>query len=340
MIRNTLKIAFSALLAAVFLWASFRNVEWSNLWQTFATASPWGLVGAAILVIFSCIPRAWRWLLLLEPVSNRIGLGAALKAVLIAYAGNNVFPRAGEVARVISLSRDYPISASATLATVVVERLLDMLVLLLLFAVVLLFARDQIASAFPGLETIGLIGLILILLILIGLGILSALGERGLVYLNRLLAPLPPALSEKLVHLFRAFLQGMGAIHSFKAYAGIFLSTLVINACYLFSIYLPLYSFDLPGRFDLGLFEALVIMVISTVGIVIPIPGGTGTYHFFCSSTLRLFYGVPQAEALAFATAVHGIAFLSLLILGGPPLLHLLWFQKQKEQKVDQPSAP
>ena len=138
--------------------------------------------------------------------------------------------------------------------------------------------------------------------------------------------------SERIVGLLRTFLRGMAAIHTVEGYAGIALSSLLLNACYLLALYLPFFSFNFSVRYELGLIEAFVVMIIATVGVILPTPGGTGTYHYFCSQALHRFYGVPHAEALAFATAAHAVTTLVFLLFGGPPFLRLLWAQKNEEQ--------
>ncbi len=329
--KTFLKLAASLVLMGGFLWAAFRNVDGMLLKETLQTANPLWLLLSAITLIVSGLPRAWRWRILLLPIAPNISIRSAFWAVMVAYAGNIVFPRAGEVARALALERDHPTGISAILATVIVERLLDVLTLLVIFGVVLFFAREQIGEAFPGLEQVALLTLPVILFAFVFLGLLSARGERGLSIVHRLLARLSPRLADGATHILRSFLQGMRAIHTVEGYAGILVSTLVLNSLYLFAMYLPFYSFGLSHNYNLGLFEAMVVMTIATIGFVLPAPGGIGTYHFFCSQTLHHFYHVPTEIALAFATSVHAVGIFGFLLFGGPPLISLLWHKKAKK---------
>ncbi|MCY3682739.1 MAG: lysylphosphatidylglycerol synthase transmembrane domain-containing protein [Gemmatimonadetes bacterium] len=331
MMKNFLKLAASLVLMGGFLWAAFRDVKWVRLEEALQTANPLWLLLSAIIIIASGLPRAWRWRILLSPVAPNISIRAAFWAVMVAYAGNVVFPRAGEVARALALERDHPTGISAILATVIVERLLDILTLLIILGVVLFFAREQIGAAFPWLEPIALLTLPIILFAFVFLGLLSARGERGLSIFHRLLARLSPRLADGATHILRSFLQGMRAIHTVEGYAGILVSTLILNSLYLFAMYLPFYSFGLSHKYNLGLFEAMVVMTIATIGFVFPSPGGIGSYHFFCAETLHHFYHVPTEIALAFATSVHAVAILGFLLFGGPPLIRLLWYKKAKK---------
>ncbi|MDE2829316.1 MAG: lysylphosphatidylglycerol synthase transmembrane domain-containing protein [Gemmatimonadota bacterium] len=331
--KTFLKLAASLVLMGGFLWAAFRDVNGTLLVEALQTANPLWLLLSAIAVIVSGLPRAWRWRILLLPVASNISIRSAFWAVMVAYAGNVVFPRAGEVARALALERDHPTGISAILATVIVERLLDILTLLIIFGVVLFFAREQIGAAFPQfkLEQVALLTLPIILFAFVFLGLLSARGERGLSIFHRLLARLSPRMADGATHILRSFLQGMRAIHTVEGYAGILVSTLILNSLYLFAMYLPFYSFDLSYNYNLGLFEAMVVMTIATIGFVVPAPGGIGSYHFFCAGTLHHFYHVPPETALAFATSVHAVALLGFLLFGGPPLINLLWHKKEKK---------
>ena len=190
--KTFLKLAASLALMGGFLWAAFRNVDGMLLLEALKTANPLWLFLSAITIIISGLPRAWRWRILLLPVASNISIRSAFWAVMVAYAGNVVFPRAGEVARALALERNHPIGISAILATVIVERLLDILTLLVIFGVVLFFAREQIGAAFPGLEQVALLILPVILFAFVFLGLLSARGERGLSIFHRLLARLSP----------------------------------------------------------------------------------------------------------------------------------------------------
>lgn len=331
--KTVYKVLLSLILTGLFLWIAFQGVDWPSLIATLEKISLGGIIGAAFVVILSCLPRAWRWCILLAPVSKDIPIASTFKAVLIAYAGNNIFPRAGEFARVIALTRSHPLPIGAVIASVIVERLLDMLTLLVLFAIVLIYARDKIAMAFPGLESLGIFALVGLLIIFALLIILSIYGDRGIEKITNIIYRLSPAVSEKVSQILHAFLQGMAGVKSLKGYVGIFISTVLVNLCYVLSIYLPFYSFNFIEQYGLTLFDALVVMVMASVGVVIPTPGGTGTYHFFCSRTLNLFYNIPEAQALAFATVVHAAAFIAFFLFGGPALLRLLWAQKKEAQE-------
>ena len=323
-LKTLLKSIVSLGLCGAFLWLAFRGADVQVFWREMQRADPFWLVLSAGLLILSTLPRAWRWKILMAPIARDISLWRASVAVLIGYAGNNLFPRAGEVARAVAIKKGRDLSISALLATVLVERVLDMFALLLLFGYVLFTNRQEIARVFPWMEGVGLIAFFVSLLLLVLFGVLSAYGDRALCILKRLLGRISQSLADRLIEILRAIFQGMGAVRTTAGYVEITLTTFILYLFYFVSLYLTFLAFRFPDTYGLNLTEALVVMVISTVGVIIPTPGGTGTYHLFCSQALYHLYGVPLSEALAFATVVHGIAYLSFLIFGGPGLLALL----------------
>ena len=323
-LKTLFKLAFSLGLCGAFLWTAFRGVNLQVFWQEIRRADAFYLALSGGVLIFSTFPRAWRWKILMGPVAPDISLWRTSVAVLIGYAGNNLFPRAGEVARVLAIRKGRNLPISALLATVVVERALDMFALLLLFGYVLFINRQEIARVFPWMEGVGLIAFLLSMLLLVLFGLLSAYGDRALDILKRPLRRISRPLADRLIVALHAFFQGMGGIRTKAGYLEIALSTVILYAIYILSLYLTFLAFSFPDKYGLNFIQAIVVTVVSTTGVILPTPGGTGTYNLFCSQTLHHLYGVPLSEALALATAVHGIAYLSFLLLGGPGLLGLL----------------
>jgi len=326
-IKSILKLLLSLTLTVVFLWAAFRNVELTLLWNSMKQADLFWLLACVFLFLLAVLPRAWRWQILLKPVAPNVSLWRICIATLIAYAGNNVFPRAGEIARVMEVKRESDSSLSAILATVLVERLIDLIALLTLFGAVLFTLRQEIGRVFPWMEGLALFAFGASMVLLVLFGLLSAYGDRTLATVEKMVGKLSQKLAEKLVEILKALFQGLGSVRGTSGYSGILLSSIVLNFIYVLATYVIFLSFNFSTH-QLGFQDALVVMVVSTIGIIIPTPGGTGTYHYFCSQALHRLYEIPLAEALAFATVVHGIVFITYLIAGGPGLLRLLFRQK------------
>ena len=121
--------------------------------------------------------------------------------------------------------------------------------------------------------------------------------------------------------LLTTFLDTLYALRTFSAYGAIALSSLMLNLGYGAMIYCAFLAFDLQATYNLGVEAALAVLAISSLGMVVPTPAGTGTYHKFFSEGLILLFAVPAVPALACATALHAIGNLTYLAIGGPALL-------------------
>lgn len=331
-----LKLSMSLSLAGLFLWASFRQVNLNQIRGSIEQVDPFWLIVSTVILVLINFVRARRWQVLIAPVSRDVSIWRGWMAIMIGYAGNNLLPRAGEIIRVLALKRGKGLSASALLATVVVERVIDLLGLVLLLAGSLFAFRQELSAVFPWLEGVCLAGFFGSVLLLALFGVLATHGERALKGLDRGLSSISQSLAGKVVSLLRAFFQGMGAIRSKAGYAEIFVSTVILYAGYILVVYLPFLSFDFDQKYGLDFSAALVVTVMATIGIILPTPGGTGTYHYFCSQTLHHLYDVSLAEALAFATVIHGIAYFTFLAIGGPSLLTLLIYPSHPSNVSEQ----
>ena len=335
-----LKMVLSLSVAGAFLWAAFGSVDLGELLQTLRQAEVSWMLLTSLLFLVSNLARARRWQILMAPLTREIGLWRAWLAVGIGYAGNNLVPRSGEVARAVAVRRGTSVPMAGVLATVLVERILDLISLLVLFGFVLGFAREQIAQTFPWMERAGLIAFVGALLLLGLFAALSAYGERALPFLEHHTGRISIGLASRLTDILATVFQGMEAVRTPAGYAEIAVTTLALNALYVLTVYVPFLSFGLDAApYNLGFSASVVVLVIATIGVIIPTPGGAGTYHYFCSITLHHLYGVPLTQAVAYATAVHAVAYLTFLCVGGPGLLSLFWHRPDVLDPADPPES-
>ncbi len=327
-LKTLLKFVIGVALAAGFLWLAFHGVAPAQLWSAVRQARvPW-LALSVLLLVLSILPRAWRWQILLKPVSHRISLGRASLAILVGYAAANVISRAGEIARGVSLQKDERLPLSGILATILVERAIDMLALLIFLGGILYFSRSKIVTAFPWMEGVALLALAATVGFLVLIGLLSVYGDRALIFLRKPFRWLSQPVADRLIEILQSLFQGLGGVHATSGYLGILVSSILLNLTYILTSYVTFFAFGFPSRYHLDFFDAIVVLVISTIGVIIPTPGGTGTYHYFCSQTLYAVCNVPLTDALAYATVMHALAFVTYLVAGGPGLIRLLFSRR------------
>ena len=251
-----------------------------------------------LLVIFmgSNIFRALRWQQLVEPLGKRVRFGNALWTLMIGYLANLGFPRMGEVVRAGLLGRYEGVAVEKVMGTVVVDRLLDLLCLGVVVTAALLTQWDTLGEAVLNLrgeapsaagQSWRPIAIVAAVGLLIGLGgylVVTRLGHTPLV--------------RRAVGMATGFLDGLRALTQVRNQPLLWLNTIGIWGCYFLMAYVPFWAF--PPTELLGWDAALTVFVFSALGIIIPAPGGMGSYHFMVIQALAL-YNIPGDDALSFA---------------------------------------
>lgn len=324
--KTALKYTLSLGLTAAFLYWAFAGTDLGAVWQSMAAMSLWSVAAIVLITLTTMVLRAWRWQILMRPFAPQVDLAGASSAVCICYAANCAVPRSGEALRALSIKWRYGTPLPSLVTTVVVERVLDLFTLILVVGATFGLLQARLSQAFPWLGNAavwGLVGCLVFSGVLLALFLFQ---ERAAALLLRLLQPLSPRLAQRAADLLHTFLAGLKALGSPTAYGAIILSSLLLNAGYALMIYAAFEAFDMVDQFGLGLDATLAIYAVSSLGMVIPTPAGTGTYHKFFADGLTLLFAVPAVQALACATALHAIGNLTYVVLGGVAFL----LQRQK----------
>jgi len=308
----------------LFLYWAFDGIDLNALWESLRGISLFWLAALVFTTLITLVLRAWRWNVLMRPFSSQISVWDATLALAICYASNIFVPRSGEVLRAFSLNWTRGANISSVLATVVVERILDMVWLIIFVGLSLVLLRDRldaINEAFPlvgpQLGTISVLVLAGCILALVGLVLISIYRDRALKLVEQLMSKISTQFARTLVGILDTFVHGLAALHTPSAYLEILASSLILNLGSILIICEAFLAFGIP----LGWEAAFVIMALSAIGMVIPTPSGAGSYHLLFSQGLIVLYAISTDLALACATAVHATANITYLALGGPALL-------------------
>ncbi len=312
--HTSTRFALSAAISALFLYLAFRGTDFPKLLQALTGANYWWLLLSFCILILSHVVRAWRWRFFLDPTKKGIGLRNLFSGVMIGYFVNNGLPRAGELARPYTIAKLESISTSAALGTVVVERILDTFAFILLMLVIPLVYNGPLLESFPWLKDAGLVVSLVMLPPVAFLVLLMIRRDWTDLLVRQVTRFLPDRLGQRLNHTVHLFLDGFLFLMDPAATAKIFVMTLAIWGLYLLMMYAAFFGFNLNEQ--LGLRAALVTLAISSIGIAMPTPGGTGTYHAFTSQTLTRLFAVDPTIALSYATATHAVNFIGTSIIG------------------------
>ena len=312
-------VVFLALGVAL-LWFSFRNIDLSQLWIDIKGAKySWMLLSLACLAI-SLYFRALRWNIQIEALGYKTRTSSTYGAVLIAYLANCIFPRLGEVARCSVLKRKENIPFDKTFGSVISERIIDLLVLFGLAFLVIVFQWKLLGS----LITSWMVPLLnkLIDNVLLGI-IVIVVGIALIIFLIKIIRR-----NKKIASLWHDFIDGIKSVITMKKKWRFVLYTLAVWGFYVLMTWLPFYM--LSETSHLGIVEAITLLGIATLGVVAPVPGGIGTYHFIAITLLSGFYGISEQVAGSFAAINHGSQMIFYLITGIIAYVVMFFFDKRK----------
>lgn len=256
----------------------------------FASANYWWLLAVLVAFTISNLSRAVRWNMLLQQLGHQPKLINAFLTIVLGYFANLGLPRLGEIVRAGAMARYERIPVEKVVGTVVVDRVIDVISILVVSALAFLLEFERI-SAFTSSYVDFSKGNTLLILALVGLGGL------GLLYLLR--KPLQrSAIYRKIADMAHGFTEGLRTVARLDKPVLFILHSINIWLMYFLMTYLCFFSFAPTA--GLSATAALVVFVFGGWGIVIPSPGGMGTYHFLAQTALGM-YGVSGDDGFSFA---------------------------------------
>jgi glycosyltransferase 2 family protein len=309
--NHKLKFIIGLLISLVFLFLAFRKVDFSQMWMSLRTANYLYLVPTLATIFLSHFLRAFRWRYLLDPI-RRVDTKSLLSSLLIGYAANVVTPaHLGEILRAYILSKKRALSMSALLATVVMERIIDVFSLLALMALALAIYPFPDWVVKSGTILFAVTGTLFSILVILKKSNSFAMFSMALTQ-----RVLPRGLAQKMDTLLERFLSGIVPLRHWHDYITVTFLSIVIWGCYGLVFYFCLHAFGFIHSFQLAWYVSLILLVITCVAVIVPSsPGYIGPYHYLCQITLAMF-SVPAGPALSYATVVHAITFLPVLLVG------------------------
>ena len=314
--RRAVRLGVGLTLAGALLWLFFRGVQWHELSGSLRAADPWLLGGVILTTLVTYLARAWRWGSLLRPLV-KVPLTRLFSATVVGFMAGLFVPRAGEVLRPYLIGRRYKVPFSAAFASIVIERLADLIAVLFLFSLylfVLPAPAAQTSGSLIGFLKLG--GALTGVLALTIAGVLAGLHvhvDKTLRVLDRFLVHLPARLASTLRRGLASFAEGLAVLHSPPSHlVTIFGQSLVVWLSIAVGISWNNAAFGL----DLPFHTSFLIIAFLTVGVSVPTPGMVGGFHEAYKLALTEVYGVATAPAVAAGIAMHFLANVPVLILG------------------------
>ena len=303
------------LISVVFIWLALRGLRLDQFWGAVQSANYWWLLPGIAIYFVAVWARAWRWHYLLRPVKE-IPVKTMFPITTIGYMGNNIYPaRAGEVLRAVILKRKENVSVSASLATIIIERIFDGVVMLsFVFLNLPELAKLTSNSGFVGnLQQVAVIGTGVFLGAL-GIFLLAALvpqvtlrlGEWVIVHL------LPERVRGKVSGLMHKFLDGLASLRSPLNILMVFITSVIIWLLETGKYWFVMHAFN----FSVSFFALMLMNGIVNLATTIPsAPGYIGTFDAPGIAVLTA-YGVDQATAAGYTLVLHVALWLPITLLG------------------------
>ncbi len=324
-IFKTLKFISFFLLGILIFWMVYKDQDIKRIKSILTNdVNYFWIVVSLVLGLLSHVSRTIRWNLLIEPLGRKPRLLNTFLAVMVGYLMNLALPRMGEISRCGVLARYEKISFTKLIGTVVVERLIDVLMLLLLLVVVVLTQFGQVLEFLNNNPEVNeklqkviyspvLIGGLLFFLVVLWIS-RHKIRESSFM--------------KKAMGFVKQFIEGFRTIGRMKK-KGIFIfHSLFIWLLYYLMLYCVFFSFGFTSH--LMPLAGLTVFVLGSFGMVAPVQGGIGAWHFMVIEGLAL-YGVDRADGKVFALLAHGTTTVMLIVLGLVGLLVLPFINERED---------
>jgi glycosyltransferase 2 family protein len=322
-IKNFIQYTIILGVTVALVWFSLRSLKnaeglngnaWDHLRQAWQVADKGWLSAMAVVAMLSHLARAERWRMLMAPSGNESKLMHSFYSLMVGYLVNLVIPRGGEVSRCYNLYKLDKTPVQLSFGTVVTERIVDVLCLLILIG--LSFAVES-RKLFAFIETLpigtaeGSTKIKWIAIAILGLVALLVIGWTVLKKNKKI--------NEVLKRTITGFKEGLLSIFRLKRPGLFIFYSVLIWLLYFLMSYTVVKAF--PATATLGISAVLSLFAIGAIAMAAPLPGGTGAYHVLVPQGLVFLYAIPQSDAIAFTFIFHGWQTLILILAGALSLL-------------------
>ena len=312
-LTRSLQFVLCLLAGVLLLWLAFRGMDFAQIADKFRHADYQWVWFSLLFGLGSHLARAARWRLMCTPFGRTPSFFHTLCAVMTGYIINYVFPRAGEVARCVALRKTDGLPIEKLVGSVVAERAVDLLCVLLMLGVLLAcrfdffgtFLADNLWTPFQqrmgghAITALVAAGVVCILLLAIAF--------------RRLHQTRPDGSRHRIVCLWNGLLEGLFSVFRMPQRSRFLLFTLLLWAAYFLQTYIVFFA--VPATQVLQPVDAIFVLAMCSLGFAMPVQGGIGAYHWVVSLSLML-YGIAREDGLIYATIAHTSGSLLTIFMG------------------------
>jgi uncharacterized protein (TIRG00374 family) len=330
---NALKYLAMLGLGGFLFWFVIKDLDFNLFFNELKNANYNWIILSVLISFVAYWSRAVRWNLLLKPLQITPPNSHTFLALMGGYFANIFLPRAGEVVRCLLLKKTDEAPFNATFGSVVAERVIDFLCLLLViaFATIIEFARIQnffVEFFYKKFSSSQISSGTMLIIAIIVFGFLVFVyflwTKRNVLLQNKLIT--------KLVDFALGIWQGVISVKNLENKKAFVLHTILIWVSYFLMTYVV--CFALPATSHLSPSTGLVILCVGGLGMSAPVQGGIGAFHYLVASAL-VIYGVSNEQGVIYALILHSTQTITVIIVGGIASLIALFISKKEKQSHD-----
>jgi uncharacterized protein (TIRG00374 family) len=316
-ILQTLKFLAFLAVGIILLWFAFKNVDFKRLVAGLKEADYSWLLLSVLFGLFAFISRARRWVLLINPLGFSPSLRNSFYAMMTGYLANLALPRIGEITRCVALGKKEKIPVDQLIGTVVIERTIDFLSLLLIMVILIFTSGNQISIFLKesilipvqqkfflifGVTWVIWVILFSLLLIMFLLMIRYRKNLRKIRFFS------------KIFDLARGIISGLKTITNLKRKWEFIFHTFFIWICYTLMTWVVVFSIESTSHLTFG--DSIFLLVIGGLAMSAPVQSGLGAFHYIISRGLLFVKGIPVEDGLVYALLAHESQLIFVAIIG------------------------
>lgn len=313
------------------MWLAFRSVDFKKFYDALKTANYSWILLSVFFGLTAYLSRARRWMLLINPLGYKPSFLNSFNALMAGYLANLAFPRIGEITRCVALGKKEKIPVDQLVGTVIVERAIDVISLLIIMIALVFtgggeirtFIKESMVTPIEqGVTAVfgsALILWIALLAIAAAILILIIVCRRNLVRIR---------FFARIFKIIRGIVNGLKTVTNLNRKGEFIFHTVLLWVSYFFMSWLVVFSLEATSHLTVG--NGIFLLVIGGFGMAAPVQGGIGVFHLIVSKGLSI-YGVPEESGLAYAFLSHESQLLLTVIIGIISFFLILKKQQQSE---------
>jgi len=284
---------------------TFRGVSIEEVADEFLNINYFYLSIFILIIFLGTFLRALRWKYMIISFKEDVKIKNLFEATIIGYGVNVILPRLGEIARSIYIGRSEKISRSSALGTIIIERVYDLIFLLASVLISVWLFGETLSEKYPWIYRSIYLGLFIIGVAFISLFFVIKFQSKIVLWIEKVIGLTGLSKLSIATEITSKVIDGFNSIKTKRNYILTFLLSPILWFTYAVGSYIALLALNMHKIIPVDISSGLIIMSITTFGIMIPIPGATGSYHAFCKSVLTMFLGFDVKVSLAYAVLTH-----------------------------------